>query len=111
MYDQDQGLVQVLSATAQMARELGEPAFHVRMLELLGSILPHEMSWIVRYEPDTAPDVLYTADICSTVVDYYLEAEPKLSDPYLCSWAGNGNPRIETLEKAAPMAKNRNFYM
>lgn len=95
---------------AHAARELGHASFHERLLDLAGTIVAHDSGWIVRYDGQSAPDVLYTKAIPQYIIDYYLDAEPQIGDPYFCSWRGNVNPRIETLADALPMALNRNFY-
>jgi len=93
-----------------VARQIGEPDFHRTLLELVGVMLPHETSWIVRYPASDEPDVLYTKDISSSIVDYYLQMRPISSDPYFCSWRANAQPRIETMAAALPLAVDRDFY-
>jgi DNA-binding CsgD family transcriptional regulator len=95
---------------ALAARELGHNGFHQRLLDLAGTIVDHDSGWIVRYDAQSAPDVMYTKAIPTNIVEYYLEAEPHIGDPYFCSWRGNLSARIETLADALPMAVNRNFY-
>lgn len=97
-------------AMGNLAREIGEPDFHQRLLEVMGHVLPHEMGWIVSYRPDSDPDVLHTLDIDTDLIDYYLQTKPAAADPYLCSWRGNGFARVETLREALPQAIDRNFY-
>ncbi|GAA4130655.1 LuxR C-terminal-related transcriptional regulator [Aminobacter aganoensis] len=97
-------------ALGGLAREIGEPCFHHRLLELVGNLLPHEMGWIVRYRPGCDPDVLHTKAIDAALVEYYLQTKPAAGDPYLCSWRGNSLPRVETLDAALPQAIDRNFY-
>ncbi len=98
------------ASLALAARELGHHGFHERLLNLAGSIIGHDMSWIVRYDGESAPDVLFTKAIPPTIVDYYLSAQPQVGDPYFCSWRSNVNARIETLADALPMALDREFY-
>jgi DNA-binding CsgD family transcriptional regulator len=93
-----------------VARQIGEPDFHRSLLELVGTLLPHETSWIVRYPSSDEPDVLYTKDICSSIVEYYLQMRPVSNDPYFCSWRANMEPRIETMAAALPLARDRDFY-
>lgn len=97
-------------AMGNLAREIGEPGFHQRFLDVIGHILPHEMGWIVSYRPESDPDVLHTLDIDSDLVEYYLQTKPAAADPYLCSWRGNTLARVETLRQALPQAIDRNFY-
>ena len=79
-------------------------------MDMAGSVLSHDSGWIVRYDGVSSPDVLYTKGISDSIVQYYLEARPQVGDPYLCSWRGNINARIETLADALPMAVDRDFY-
>ena len=58
-----------------VARQIGEPDFHRTLLELVGVMLPHETSWIVRYPASDEPDVLYTKDISSSIVDVQAVAD------------------------------------
>lgn len=102
--------VGTISALGRAARELGEPGFHLRLLELVGSLLPHDTAWIVRYSPKQIPDILYTKEISDANVRYYLEAEPAATDPYFCSWCTNAAARIETMEAALPLAVDPKFY-
>lgn len=95
---------------ALAARELGHDGFHQRLMEMAGSILSHDSGWIVRYDGVSLPDVLFTKEIPDSIVQYYLDAQPQVGDPYFCSWRGNVNARIETLADALPMAVDRNFY-
>ncbi|PWK66412.1 regulatory LuxR family protein [Aminobacter sp. AP02] len=97
-------------ALGGLAREIGEPNFHLRLLEIVGQLLPHEMGWIVRYRAGSEPDVLHTKAIDAKLVEYYLQTKPSAGDPYLCSWRGNSVPRIETLDVALPQAIDRHFY-
>lgn len=90
--------------------EIGALGFHLRLLELIGALIPHETGWIVRYAPGCDPDVLHTKQISSNIVQYYLQAEPRSTDPYLCSWQANSVARVETMEKALPSAADKNFY-
>jgi DNA-binding CsgD family transcriptional regulator len=98
------------ASLALATRELGHHNFHQRLLELAGTILNHDMGWIVRYDGELPPEVLYTKGIPQNIVDYYLGAQPQLGDPYFCSWRTNVNARIETLADALPMAVDRAFY-
>lgn len=97
-------------AMGSLAREIGEPGFHQRLLEVVGHVLPHEMSWIVSYSADSDPDVLHTLDIDNDLIDYYLQTKPAAADPYLCSWRSKTFARVETFKEALPQAINRNFY-
>jgi DNA-binding CsgD family transcriptional regulator len=106
MIDEEQTLV----ALTNLARDIGEPNFHLRLLELVGAVLPHDMGWIVRYRAGSEPDVLYTKAIEATLVDYYLQMKPNSGDPYLCSWRSNSHARVETMDAALPLAIDRNFY-
>jgi DNA-binding CsgD family transcriptional regulator len=90
--------------------EIGELGFHLRLLDLIGSLIPHETGWIVRYAPGCDPDVLHTKQISSNIVQYYLGAEPSSTDPYFCSWRSNTVARVETMEAALPSAADKNFY-
>jgi DNA-binding CsgD family transcriptional regulator len=101
---------EVISALGAAARQIGESDFHLKLLELVGVLLPHQMSWIVRYAPDCDPEVLHTRDISATIVDYYLQTRPSWNDPYFCSWRTNTAPRVETMEAALPLALDRSFY-
>lgn len=98
------------ASLALAAREIGHHGFHQRLLELAGTIVSHDTGWIVRYDGQSTPDVLYTKSIPQNIVDYYLGAQPQVGDPYLCSWRSNVNARIETLADALPMAVDREFY-
>ncbi len=97
-------------ALGGLAREIGEPNFHRRLLEIVGQLLPHEMAWIVRYRAGSEPDVLHTKAIDAKLVEYYLQTKPSSGDPYLCSWRGNSAARVETLDVALPQAIDRHFY-
>lgn len=98
------------TSLARATRELGRENFHERLLELAGSIVSHDSGWIVRYDGQSVPGVIYTKAIPQNVIDYYLDAEPHVGDPYFCSWRENANARIETLADALPMAVDRDFY-
>jgi DNA-binding CsgD family transcriptional regulator len=98
------------ASLARAAQELGQQGFHQRLLELAGSIVGHDSGWIVRYDAASTPDVLFTKAIPSSIVEYYLDAEPHKGDPYFCSWRRNASARIETLADALPMAVDRDFY-
>ncbi|MET0314553.1 MAG: LuxR C-terminal-related transcriptional regulator [Hansschlegelia sp.] len=100
----------LISALGGVAREIGEPDFHLRLFDLIGALLPHESGWIVRYSSKTEPDVLHTKEIGSDVVDYYLGAKPSAGDPYLRSWRKNAAARVETMDVALPLAPDRNWY-
>jgi DNA-binding CsgD family transcriptional regulator len=102
--------VRSLGPLGAVARQIGEPDFHRSLLDLVGAMLPHEMSWIVRYPATDEPDVLYTKDISASIIDYYLQMRPVSSDPYFCSWRANAEPRIETMAAALPRAVDRDFY-
>lgn len=97
-------------ALAGLAREIGEPNFYLRLLDVVGSLLSHEMGWIVRYRAGSEPDVLYTKAIDAKLVEYYLQTKPSAGDPYLCSWRGNSLARVETMDAALPQAIDRRFY-
>lgn len=106
MAEQDE----IIDALGGVALEIGEPDFHLRLFDLIGTLLPHEMGWIVRYGGTSEPDVLHTKHISSAMVHYYLQAQPQASDPYLCSWRSNASARVETMADALPRAIDRNFY-
>lgn len=106
MFEQDD----IVGALGTVALNIGEPDFHLRLFDLIGAMLPHEMGWIVRYGDESDPDILYTKDVAPSMVDYYLNARPRASDPYLCSWRSNGAPRVESMDVALPLAIERDFY-
>ncbi|CAA2137750.1 hypothetical protein HYPP_00620 [Hyphomicrobium sp. ghe19] len=101
---------EVAESLSAASCEIGEQGFHLRLLELMGSLIPHETGWIVRYSPGSDPDVLHTKQISSNIVQYYLGAEPRSTDPYFCSWRSNRVARVETMETALPSAADKNFY-
>lgn len=101
---------QFTDALAHATRELGHDGFHQRLMDMVGSIVSHDSGWIVRYDGASLPDVLHTREIPDSIIQYYLDAEPQIGDPYLCSWRGNVSARIETLADALPMAVDRDFY-
>lgn len=100
----------IVDALGTVALHIGEPDFHLRLFDLIGTMLPHEMGWIVRYGGNTNPDILFTKDVAPSMIDYYLNARPSSSDPYLCSWRNNAVARVEAMDTALPLAIDRDFY-
>jgi DNA-binding CsgD family transcriptional regulator len=80
----------------ELASAIGTDGFHQQLVELFGSTVPHSASWIIRYSRVAPPDVIYTANVPSAVVDFYV-ARCSGIDPFSAHWKRHEEPGVRTL--------------
>ena len=54
--------------TGDVAMSIGRDTFHRELIDLFGSTIKHNSSWIMRYSRFALPDVLYTHNVSDEIV-------------------------------------------
>lgn len=80
----------------EAAAAIGTDGFHQKLVELFGSTIAHEASWIIRYSRVAPPDVIHTANVPDDVVDFYA-AHCAAVDPFSAHWKLREEPGVRTL--------------
>ena len=70
--------------------------FHRELIDLFGSTIKHNSSWIMRYSRFAPPDVLYTHNVSDEIVQLYTR-ECFSIDPFSNHWKTRGTPGVLTL--------------
>lgn len=84
--------------TGRVAMSIGQDTFHRELLELFGSAMKHDSSWIMRYSRFAPPDILYTHNVPDEIVQLYTR-ECSTIDPYSNHWKTRGAPGVLTLSR------------
>ena len=82
--------------TGGVAMSIGNDTFHRELIELFGSTIKHNSSWIMRYSRFAPPDVLYTHNVSDEIVQLYTR-ECFSIDPFSNHWKIRGTPGVLTL--------------
>jgi DNA-binding CsgD family transcriptional regulator len=84
--------------TGRVAMSIGHDTFHRELLDLFGSAIKHDSSWIMRYSRFAPPDILYTHNVSDEIVQLYTR-ECSTIDPYSNHWKTRGTPGVLTLSR------------
>jgi len=84
--------------TGRVAMLIGQDTFHRELLDLFGSSMKHDSSWIMRYSRFSPPDILYTHNVPDEIVQLYTR-ECSTIDPYSNHWKTRGTPGVLTLSR------------
>lgn len=84
--------------TGRVAMSIGQDTFHRELLNLFGSAMKHDSSWIMRYSRFAPPDILYTHNVPDEIVQLYTR-ECVTIDPYSSHWKSRGTPGVLTLSR------------
>lgn len=84
--------------TGRVAMSIGQDTFHRELLDLFGSAMKHDSSWIMRYSRFAPPDILYTHNVPDEIVQLYTR-ECSTIDPYSNHWKTRGTPGVLTLSR------------
>ena len=82
--------------TGDVAMSIGRDTFHRELIDLFGSTIKHNSSWIMRYSRFAPPDVLYTHNVSDEIVQLYTR-ECFSIDPFSNHWKTRGTPGVLTL--------------
>lgn len=93
----------------QVARVIGDDRFHRELVELFGSAVSHDASWIIRYSRVGPPDVLYTKNVPGDVVAYYRDVYSSV-DPFSEYWRINGSPGVLLLNDVRAEGRAWDLY-
>lgn len=80
----------------ELARSIGTDRFHQRVIEVLGSTIPHASNWIIRFSRVAPPDVIHTSNVPGHVVDFYRTNCAEI-DPFSAHWKAFEEPGVRTL--------------
>lgn len=82
--------------TGGVAMSIGRDTFHRELIDLFGSTIKHDSSWIMRYSRFAPPDVLYTQNVSDEIIQLYTR-ECFSIDPFSNHWKTRGTPGVLTL--------------
>ena len=82
--------------TGGVAMSIGRDTFHRELIDLFGSTIKHDSSWIMRYSRFAPPDVLYTHNVSDEIIQLYTR-ECFSIDPFSNHWKTRGTPGVLTL--------------
>jgi DNA-binding CsgD family transcriptional regulator len=82
--------------TGRVAMSVGRDTFYRELINLFGSTIKHDSSWIMRYSRFAPPDVLYTHNVPDDIVRLYTR-ECFSIDPFSNHWKTRGTPGVLTL--------------
>ena len=76
--------------TGGVAMSIGRDTFHRELIDLFGSTIKHDSSWIMRYSRFAPPDVLYTHNVSDEIIQLYTR-ECFSIDPFSNYWKTSRN--------------------
>lgn len=82
----------------ELARSIGTDRFHQRVIDVLGSTIPHASNWIIRFSRVAPPDVIHTSNVPGHVVDFYRSNCADI-DPFSAHWKAFEEPGVRTLSR------------
>lgn len=94
--------------TGRVAMSIGRDTFYRELIDLFGSTIKHDSSWILRYSRFAPPDVLYTQNVPDDIVRLYTR-ECFSIDPFSNHWKMRGTPGVLTL--SSMKAQNVEFII
>lgn len=77
---------------------IGSVNFHRALIELLGCLIKHDASWIIRFSDVAPPEVMYTHDVPQYLVDHYYNACSAV-DPFAAHWKLHKEVGVRTLSR------------
>lgn len=96
-------------ALGETVRAIGGDGFQVRLLHLFASIIPNDMSMIVRYARFSAPDYLVYEGIPHHLIELYRASYYRF-DPFYSYWQKRERGGVVSLRDVAPPGLPRSAY-
>jgi DNA-binding CsgD family transcriptional regulator len=100
-------LVRWMATVGTAAQAIGTAAFHERLLDLLGDLIPHDYAMVVRYHRVLAPEIVLARGIAPLILKGYFAENAYRDDPFLALWRSGGEARILTLNDLPPEKTER----
>ncbi|HZV07744.1 MAG TPA: LuxR C-terminal-related transcriptional regulator [Gemmataceae bacterium] len=93
----------------EVAKSIGSGEFHRELIDLYGSSIQHESTWIIHFSRAAPPEVIYTHNVPEEVVGTYNSTFAQV-DPFSHYWKHHPRPGVLPLSQAKTQSREAKIY-